>query len=331
MPTSAEYNILVGVLAAIFLSLPVAILIRASLRKPPPEAGFAEPAPAFEGAPWASSVPASPLPEWRDFGYIPFSENPWNPPQAPLLPLVQPPLPLHRAWTTKDAWFALALAVVVGLLMGPIASGGGGRASADKVDFSSVLFAVQIIFQAGMVGVVLGYLCLHRRFNAASLFGLRRIGPMQTAGLALLCLIPAYIVIMLVSAATLPLLQELTGVELKQQMLVESAPQITDPAARVLMFVTLCIGAPLMEELIFRGVLFSVAAKFIHPVYANVSTSLLFGCIHNNLLSLLPLTLLGMVFAGVYQRSRSLAVPVLMHSLFNCSQFLLLLYGPKIE
>ncbi|HEX2749091.1 MAG TPA: CPBP family intramembrane glutamic endopeptidase, partial [Verrucomicrobiales bacterium] len=96
---------------------------------------------------------------------------------------------------------------------------------------------------------------------------------------------------------------------------------------QVLMFVTLCVGAPLMEELIFRGVLFSVASRFIHPIYANVATSLLFGVIHNNLLVLIPLTLLGMLFAYVYQRTRSLAVPVLMHAMFNGFQFLFLVNG----
>ena len=330
MPSPAEYQILICVLAAVFLSLPVAMLVRARFRKADRmEAEFAGPPVALEGAPAAVAPP--PLPPWPANAGPPVSETPWNPPYTDLLPPVPPPQPQQQGWTRKDAWFAFILAVVVALLMGPVAAGGGKADGADKIDFSATLFTVQIIFQAGVIGMVLGYLCLHRRFNPVALFGLRQMSVLRTIGVALLTLIAAYIGIMIVAAVTMPLLQDLTGIELKQQILVESAPQIKDPAARVLMFVTLCIGAPLMEELIFRGVLFSVAAKFIHPIYANVATSVLFGCIHNNLFSLIPLTLLGMVFAGVYQRTRSLAVPVLMHSLFNCSQFLLLLYGPKLQ
>jgi len=254
-------------------------------------------------------------------------EGPWQPPQAELLPPVPPALPLHHAWSTKDAWFALALALIVAVLMGPVASGAGG--TAEKIEFSPALFTVQIIFQAGMIVLVLGYLCLHRRFNPVSLFGLRRMSVHKAAGTALLWLVPAYFIIIMVAYATLPVLQDLTGIELKKQMLVESAPTITDPASQVLMIVTLCIGAPLMEELIFRGVLFSVAARFIHPVYASVATSVFFGAVHANLFSLIPLVLLGMLFTHVYQRTGSLVVPVLMHAFFNCSQVLLLLYGPQ--
>jgi membrane protease YdiL (CAAX protease family) len=109
---------------------------------------------------------------------------------------------------------------------------------------------------------------------------------------------------------------------------VESAPDIKGAFTRVLMAITLCVGAPLMEELIFRGVIFSVAARYFHPVYAVAASSLLFGVIHNNLLSLIPLTVLGAFLAEAYRRTRSLAVPMLMHSAFNGVSFLLLMYGP---
>ena len=57
---------------------------------------------------------------------------------------------------------------------------------------------------------------------------------------------------------------------------------------------------------------------------------ILFGAIHSNHASLIPLSLLGMVFAAAYHRTGSLAVPVIMHSLFNCVSFLVLTYGPPL-
>jgi membrane protease YdiL (CAAX protease family) len=186
----------------------------------------------------------------------------------------------------------------------------------EKMALTPALWIVQLLFQFGFVGLILLYLRV-RQYDISSLFGLRRIGFLKAVGTSLLWLIPAYIVIITVTAVALPLMEQLTGIEMKQQMLVERSKEVTDPVSRILMFTTLCIGAPLLEEVIFRGVLFSAAAKYLHPVYANVATSLFFGVIHNNLLSLIPLTLLGMAFAAAWQRTRSLAVPVIMHSILT--------------
>lgn len=324
MPSPIEYHILVSVLAVVFLSLPLALVLRRLFPQPANDQ-------AVKTTSGVILPPPPPLP-WIAPDYDPPADDLWTPPRAELVVALPPDPPLGIGWTRKDAVFAFGLALIVALLMGPVASGpaqGGGGGGADKIEFSAGLFMMQIIFQAGLIGLVLGYLIVHRGYDGGALFGLRRLSALKVAGTALLWIVPAYFIIIMAAAVTLPLLQHLTGIELKQQLLVERATEITDPTARVLMFVTLCIGAPLMEELIFRGVFFSVAAKFIHPVYANVSTSVLFAVIHNNLFSLVPLTLLGMLFAHLYQRTRSLAVPVVMHSIFNCSQFLLLLYGPK--
>jgi membrane protease YdiL (CAAX protease family) len=329
-----EHNILLSVLIAVFASLPLALLIRSYF--PQPDRREVEQRAAMRMA--AEAVPAQvfvppPLPPaWINPAAPDISPDPWAPPQANLETPATGDQASSRPWAKKDAWFAIVLAVVVALLLGPVTSAGGGSAGEGEgggAQLTSELFIVSIFFQAGIIGLVLGYLCAHRRFDAIWLFGLRRMPPLKTVGLALLYIIPALFALNIIAYYMVPVIQYFTGINCKPQMLVEKAPEITGAGARILMFVALCIGAPLMEELIFRGVLFSVAAKFIHPVYANVTTSLLFGVIHNNLLALVPLSLLGMFFARVYQRTGSLAVPVLMHSIFNGVQFVLLLYGPK--
>ena len=313
MPSAAESLILVAILCAVFASLPVAMLVRRFMGTPAPQP--AQNAPADVPAYAPADAPVSH----------------YAPPMADLLPPPLPELPPVEPWTRKDAIFAVILALVVGLLMGPgvllLLGDPGDQGEAPEMKFSVSLFVTQIVFQAGVIGVIVAYLTVHRKFRLAALFGLRVMGVAKTLGVAVLWLAGAYVMLVLISAGLEPLLKQLTGLDLKPQGLVESAPDITDPATQALMFVTLCIGAPLMEELIFRGVLFNVAARCIHPVYASVSTSLLFGVIHNNLLSFIPLTLLGLCFAEAYRRTRSLAVPVLMHSLFNCISFLAITNG----
>lgn len=320
MPPITENLILLLVLGGVFLSVPIALLIRTMFPRTQDESAG------------NSGPELPPDPAWLPAGVtIPApSDNPWTTPQAGLLVLpAVPAVTLHGSWTKKDAWFALALALIMALLLGPLQAAGGGQGSpAQPIEFSAALFIGQLIFHAGMIGIVLGYLCVHRRLNAVQLFGLRQMSPLRTLGTALRWVVPGYFAIMIVSAAVLPLIEHLTGIELKQQLIVQNAPQISDRNTRFLMFLTLAAGAPVMEELIFRGVLYSIAARFIHPAYAAVATGVFFAVIHSNLMALVPLTLLGVLFAVAYQRTRSLAVPVLMHSLFNCSQFLLLLYGP---
>ncbi|HWB03032.1 MAG TPA: type II CAAX endopeptidase family protein [Verrucomicrobiales bacterium] len=329
----SEHAILLSTLIVVFVSLPIAMLIRSFF--PQPDRRVEEERAAVRMA--AEAVPAQVLvppplpPSWMTPAGPVVSPDPWAPPQSNLdLPLTPSPQ-VQKEWTKTDAWFAFFLAVIVSLLLFPV--GGdlkdtpGGKG--ENFQLSSTLFIISLAMQAIFVGLVVAWLRVHRKFNVTALFGLKQMSLPKAAVTALKWIVPAFFALSVLAYYTVPLLQQWTGLELKRQILVESAPQVTDVLGCTLMFAALCIGAPVMEELIFRGMLFSVAAKFIHPIYANVATSLLFGVIHNNLLAFIPLTFLGMLFAWVYQRTRCLTVPILMHSMFNGLQFLILLYGPK--
>lgn len=323
MPSPTETYILLTVLGLVLLSLPIAMLL---WRRKPADAGV------LAAAPWPAGDPA---PEY------------YAPPGAPALPPPLPPLPQFldekpAHFTRADAWFAIFLVFMVAVMMGPISSllvmaaeksaavseSAPSEPEAFKIKFTAPLFITQISIQAVIIGFVLVWFSVVRKMNLLRVFGIKERGPLITAGLAFLWLLGAWVALIVVSAALMPVMQQLSGMELKQQTLVESAPEITDSLTRGLMLFTLCVGAPLMEELIFRGVIFGVASRYFNPVYACISSSLLFGVIHNNLLSLIPLTVLGIFLAEAYRRSRTLAVPVLMHAVFNGINFALLMYGP---
>lgn len=70
------------------------------------------------------------------------------------------------------------------------------------------------------------------------------------------------------------------------------------------------------EELAFRGYLFG----HLRPLGLRTSivlTGLLFGAMHLSVIRLIPLALLGMIFASAVQRTRSLLSSMLMHFLNN--------------
>jgi hypothetical protein len=74
---------------------------------------------------------------------------------------------------------------------------------------------------------------------------------------------------------------------------------------------------PLVEELLFRGVLLEALAKHIPFWWANVGQALLFASVHENY-RLLPFFLAFGVVCGVLaRRSQALLAPMAVHSLNN--------------
>jgi len=80
--------------------------------------------------------------------------------------------------------------------------------------------------------------------------------------------------------------------------------------------------APVTEELLFRGILYPFIKQQGYPKLALWGTSVLFGLLHLNLMTFLPLTFLGLVLAWLYETTDNLTAPILAHSLFNLANFL---------
>ena len=85
----------------------------------------------------------------------------------------------------------------------------------------------------------------------------------------------------------------------------------------MILFSFLLIEAPLLEELLFRGVLFGGLTK-IMPVWgAMLLSGFLFAVIHVNAATLIPLWFLGVAFAWLYARMGTLLAPMVVHLTFN--------------
>jgi membrane protease YdiL (CAAX protease family) len=84
--------------------------------------------------------------------------------------------------------------------------------------------------------------------------------------------------------------------------------------------------APVIEELMFRGILYRWIRDRGRPRLALWGSALLFGLIHFNLLALVPLTLFGALLAWLYQRSGNLVLPIFTHAFFNLINLLAIVY-----
>jgi uncharacterized protein len=75
--------------------------------------------------------------------------------------------------------------------------------------------------------------------------------------------------------------------------------------------------APAGEEVLFRGILYPWLKQAWSPPVGLLGTSLMFGAIHFNLVSFMPLTVLAILLALLYDRTGNLLAPVTAHALFN--------------
>lgn len=81
--------------------------------------------------------------------------------------------------------------------------------------------------------------------------------------------------------------------------------------------------APIWEETLFRGILMPLFSRRLGRAPAILLSSALFALMHVHVPSLLPLFVIACAFSLAYIYTGSMAVPILMHALFNAIQLLM--------
>jgi len=84
--------------------------------------------------------------------------------------------------------------------------------------------------------------------------------------------------------------------------------------------------APAAEELLFRGILFPWIKQAGFPGLALWGTSLVFALMHFNAASFVPLFVLAVALALLYERTDNLLAPIAAHALFNGLNFSVLFW-----
>lgn len=82
-------------------------------------------------------------------------------------------------------------------------------------------------------------------------------------------------------------------------------------------FAAVALIAPIVEELLFRGLLQRSLEHRLPKWGALLLASLLFGLVHGQLKALPMLVVLGMAMGYVYQKTGSLRIPILLHIINN--------------
>lgn len=87
--------------------------------------------------------------------------------------------------------------------------------------------------------------------------------------------------------------------------------------------------APVGEEILFRGVLYTALRQRGHRRLGLWVTAVLFASIHFYPMGFLPLIFLSVVQVVIYERTQSLFAPIFLHALFNTANFILIVAHPK--
>jgi hypothetical protein len=95
----------------------------------------------------------------------------------------------------------------------------------------------------------------------------------------------------------------------------------------VLAGVLAVIAAPIAEETFFRGFLFVGLTKRFGFIWAALISGFLFSLAHAQPTTLIPFTLVGMLFAWAYIAAGSLWGAIAAHLIFNLISFLVALAG----
>lgn len=115
----------------------------------------------------------------------------------------------------------------------------------------------------------------------------------------------------------------------EQQQVTEDIATTEAPLTLAALLFSAIIVAPVMEEFAFRGFIYNVLRQRAGIIAAAISSSLLFSAVHTSLVQAPVLFIFGCAQCYLYEKSRSIIYPILLHAAFNSASTLLIFLAPK--
>lgn len=216
-----------------------------------------------------------------------------------------------------DILFNWLLGFMVGLSQ---AFYGADNALTRLAENNAVVVNFVLFASARLTALVWLYSLMRRRGKGWSDLGLQRFPWLKSSGLITI----AAGVFLFASYRIFTLLDQVApGLDLEQEQEIVFTAASNTPEL-VLSAVALIVIAPVVEEIIFRGILLPVFIKRFGMIAAAVITSLLFGLVHLQLNVFIVTFVLGLLLAWLYYRTLSLWPAIILHSLKNLVAFLVI-------
>ncbi len=123
---------------------------------------------------------------------------------------------------------------------------------------------------------------------------------------------------------------EALNIEVSAQEVVNTFQNAEFFTQKILLGAMAVILAPFVEELMFRGVLFTALKQYLPRWVAVWGSAAFFGLVHANMVSFIPLTLLAVLLTRLYERTGNLWAPIFAHAIFNSINLGLMLWLPEM-
>jgi membrane protease YdiL (CAAX protease family) len=192
------------------------------------------------------------------------------------------------------------------------------RTLPEKLPTLSGMISGAVIYLLAALLLVV-FTTLHARAPVSSLFHTSKTSLSAAAAKGVVYGIAAIPPTILITIATNELITR-AGYMPQSQPVIQ---WLTDPqtpfSARVTIFVSAVIIAPLAEELIFRGILFPAVLRRKSWLFAAMLTGCIFSLIHFHPPSFLSIFVLSLFFCAGYSATGSLITPIVMHMVFNAT------------
>ncbi len=231
-------------------------------------------------------------------------------------PRREPQLPFLVPWTFIDVAEIVALLPFALVVVGVSAASLWAQASAQW----TWPLARPLLVTAQYLGVAaLCLIVIFKRVRARSSapsrsLGLRAARPLRLIGAG----IAGYAVFIALISLLAVVLRGMLGEVLPLASSVEELIGSPHSTGELIIYAVLvCVIAPIVEEIIFRGYVYAGIRRFLRPPQAMLLGGLIFWVVHFNPTALLVITLIGIMLCYLYERTRSLLPGMVAHGLHN--------------
>lgn len=99
----------------------------------------------------------------------------------------------------------------------------------------------------------------------------------------------------------------------------------------ILVFIAVVIFAPIVEEIIFRGLLLKHLNNVMPTIVAVLISSIIFGLGHGQIIWILYAILMGTILSIVFIRCKSLTASILLHAVLNLTSYIIYFANVEME
>ena len=200
-----------------------------------------------------------------------------------------------------ESWGILGITILSMLLFSPV------NLVLDHLIGKEISFLVYYVIAIG-VPFLIAHRIRHKKTGVNTY-------PLRFSSIKIMVLI-AISTIAIQFGITSPIVNSLPMPEFMKQLFLEFANQ-----NGLFSFIAIVIAAPILEELIFRGIILNGLLQKYSPVKSIMISSVLFGLVHLNPWQFVSALIIGLFSGWVYYKTRKLTLPILIHLMNNLFAF----------